>query len=227
MATWDDTGYNNEPRDSSSPTLGDDGIRSTRKEVYERAKNEHTVEEDTASDGGRLQDWNHKQGSAKVYRQSSAPTNRPNGSTTLDSNDEGRLWIDSDTDLPYYYDGSSWVEILRHIARVSIQGALSTGTNLIPPIIFPRACKILKVSARVGTDPVGADLNFDLNKNGSNSIFSSTFGISDGTSSASTTTFNATYEDLAADDYLTLDIDQIGSTTAGSDLSITIEVGLG
>jgi hypothetical protein len=79
----------------------------------------------------------------------------------------------------------------------------------------------------VGTDPVGADLNLDLNKNGSNSIFSSTFGISDGTSSASTTTFNATYEDLAADDYLTLDIDQIGSTTAGSDLSITIEVRLG
>jgi hypothetical protein len=227
MATWDDAGYNNEPKDSSSPTAGDDAIRSTRVEVYERAKNEHTVEEDSESDGGRLKDWNHKQGSAKIWRQSAEPANRPNGSTALDSDDEGRLWIDTDNDLLYVYTGSAWEGVLRHIARVSIQGTLSTGSDVVPPIIFPRACTIKKVSARVGTDPTGAALQIDLNKNGSNSIFSAAFQIAAAGSSNSTTSFNASYEDLAADDYLTLDIDQVGSTVAGADLSITIEVGLG
>ena len=56
MATWTDSGYNAAPSGNDSPTLGDDGIRSTRKEVYERAKNEHYVEAHTSSDGTRTKD---------------------------------------------------------------------------------------------------------------------------------------------------------------------------
>lgn len=229
MATWDDAGYNNEPRDTSSPKAGDDAIRSTRKEVYERAGNEHTNDGDSESDGGRLKDWNHKQGSAKVFYQSSAPTLRPNGSTSLDDDDAGRLWIDTDTDQLYVWvDAATGFQgLLRHIARVSLQGILIEDTNVVPPIIFPRACTIIKVSARVGTAPTGAALQIDLNKNGANSIFDSAFSIAAAASTQSTETFDASYEDLDADDYLTLDIDQVGSTVAGSDLSITIEVRLG
>jgi hypothetical protein len=229
MATWTDSGYNAAPSGSDSPTLGDDGIRSTRKEVYERAKNEHYVEEDTSSDGTRANDWHHREGSARAYREATEPTTKPN-SSALNASDEGRLWVDSDTDLLYIYDGSSWDPLIREIARFSIQGNLTTGTDLVPAMIFPRACTVKKVSARVGTATSGADLQISLNKNATatSSIFTTDpFTISAGSNTSSTTGLNTTNAALSADDYLTFDIDQVGSTTAGADLSVVVEVVLG
>lgn len=227
MATWTDSGYNGDPDSNDSPTLGDDGIRSTRKEVFERVGNEHTNADNTSSDGTRPQDWLHRRGSAKAYRQATAPTQRPNTSS-LTADDVGRIWFDSDAaDLLYVYDGSSWTGAIREIARFSIQGSLATGTDLVPALIFPRDCKVTKVSARVGTAPTGANLNVDINKNATTSIFSTTFAIASGANTTSTTTFDTSVYELSADDYLTFDIDQVGSATAGADLSVTVEVVLG
>jgi hypothetical protein len=138
------------------------------------------------------------------------------------------MWFDSDADdLAYVYDGSSWTGFIREIARFSIQGNLATGTDLVPAMIFPRDCHVTKVSARVGTAPTGANLNMDINKNATTSIFSSTFAITTGTNSTSTTTFDTSAYALSADDYLTFDIDQVGSGTAGADLSVVVEVVVG
>jgi hypothetical protein len=78
-------------------------IRDLRTGVGIRMNKEHATLA-TASAGGE-----HKEGSAKAYYESSEPTQRPDGVTNLDSNDAGRIWIDSDDDSLKIYDGSSFV----------------------------------------------------------------------------------------------------------------------
>ena len=80
----------------------------------------------------------------------------------------------------------------------------------------PRAVTITKIRKHVATAPVGAALNMTLKKNGS-SI--QTFSIAAGGSTNVTSGLNLS---VAEGDYLTVDITQIGSTTAGSDLNIVI-----
>ena len=80
----------------------------------------------------------------------------------------------------------------------------------------PRAVTITKIRKHVATAPVGAALNMTLKKNGS-SI--KTFSIAAGGSTNVTDNLNLS---VAEGDYLTVDITQIGSTTAGSDLNIVI-----
>jgi hypothetical protein len=232
MTPWG-TSFESSPAGVDSPTTGDDSIRQLKSSVRERLEREHIngTEEDSETHG-----W-HREGSAKAYYESAAPTNRPNVSTApavaLSATDAGRLWIDSDTGLSYVWTGAAWVGLIREIARVSIQGTLAVGTNLVPAIIFPRACTIQKVCARVGTAPTGASLILDINKYGTDEVADGSIfdGVTRPTLAAgdyedSVTSFHATYSVLAADEYLTIDIDQIGSTVAGADLSITIEVRL-
>jgi hypothetical protein len=80
------------------------------------------------------------------------------------------------------------------------------------------------VRAAVNTAPTGAALLVDVNKNGT-TIYGTQANrpsIASGTNSAlggtpSVTTF-------AAGDYLTVDVDHIGSTAAGADLTVTVRV---
>ena len=81
------------------------------------------------------------------------------------------------------------------------------------------------VRASVGTAPAGASIIVDINKNGT-TIFT-TQGNRPTIAIAGNTSGNVTNMDVttvAAGDYLTVDIDQIGSTTAGADLTVQIEV---
>ena len=84
------------------------------------------------------------------------------------------------------------------------------------------AITIIAVRASVGTAPVGGSVIVDVNKNGV-TIFS--------TQSNRPTIPAATFTDLAdainvpavgAGEYLTCDIDSVGPTTPGSDLSVTV-----
>ncbi len=81
------------------------------------------------------------------------------------------------------------------------------------------------VRASVGTAPVGAAIIIDINKNG-NTIFTTQANrptIADSTN----TSGNVTAIDIntvAPGEYLTIDVDQIGATTAGTDLTIQVEV---
>lgn len=218
--TWD-SAFRDVPAGSSDPRQGDDAIRAFKLAIEERIAREHIgLYTDTNANHGM-----HRKGSAIAYYQSAAPTTQPDG-TALDATlDQGRLWVDSDTGFLFYWSGTAFVSATPAYFRCSIQGVLSTGTAVVPPIHIPRAMTITKVSIRVATAPTGATLIVDLNKNGSNSIFT---GVTRPTIAASgvtnsVTSFHATYSVLAVDDYLTVDIDQVGSTVAGADLSITIE----
>lgn len=103
----------------------------------------------------------------------------------------------------------------------SIPGALAVGSFSMR--FYLDATKtISKVIAHVGTAPTGASLIFDVNKNGT-TIFTTqgnrptiaASGFSDMSSVPDVTA-------LAANDFLTVDIDQIGSTVAGADAVIRI-----
>jgi hypothetical protein len=105
----------------------------------------------------------------------------------------------------------------------------SAGEQLVQPFIgssfiVPCACTIVKIRGYARTAPTGADLIFDINKNGS-TIWSSQgnrLKILAGENSGSQTTFNTAV--LAEGDVVDLDCDQIGSGTAGSDVTVLVSV---
>jgi hypothetical protein len=174
----------------------------------------------------------HKKGSARAFFQSAPPTTKLDPpASNLDADDDGRIFVDSDDFLLYAHDGTKWQGLIRELARVSIQGTLAVGANVLPRIVFPRAATILKVSAYCETAPTGASLLVDINKNGDAglSIYSGAtrLTVAAAANAGNTIVFHATNKILAADDQLTIDIDQVGSTIPGADFSITIEVQLG
>lgn len=98
------------------------------------------------------------------------------------------------------------------------------GSAVIPPLIVPVAMTIVKAYAYASTAPTGADLIFDINKNGT-SIWNSTQGnrvkVTDGNQSGSQTSFDTTA--LTEADILTIDVDQVGSTVAGDGVVIALK----
>lgn len=107
-----------------------------------------------------------------------------------------------------------------------LAGSLTTGTNLTNALIVPKALTITKVYAYVKTVNTGAALIFDINKNGT-SIWNATqanriqIAAADADGKATQTSFDTTA--LAEEDVLTIDVDQVGSTIAGSDATIAIK----
>ena len=81
---------------------------------------------------------------------------------------------------------------------------------------IPYSININKIVARVETAPTGSAIIIDLLKNG---VSINSITISDG---ATKTTNNSLSLALVEDDYLTIDITQIGSTSSGADLTLTL-----
>lgn len=101
-------------------------------------------------------------------------------------------------------------------------GTLATGTGTIP-FRVPVAMTIQHVRLACGTAPTGAAILVDVNKGGT-TIFTTQANrptiATSATSETATTAPDVT--SLAAGDKLTVDIDQIGSSVTGSDLTITV-----
>lgn len=90
------------------------------------------------------------------------------------------------------------------------------------PFPAPFNMTILGVRAAVGTPPTGDDAIVDVNKNGT-TIFTTQGNrptISDGNATSTEATPDVTSVDEG--DLLTVDIDQVGSSTAGADLVVVI-----
>lgn len=106
----------------------------------------------------------------------------------------------------------------------SKQGSLVTTTGALR-LPVDGTYTIVGTRLMVGTAPTGAAIIVDVNKNGStiyttqaNRPTIAAGANAGGPGSAPDVT------SLAAGDYLTVDIDQVGSTIAGSDLTVTIVV---
>jgi len=150
----------------------------------------------------------------------------------------GSFWIDVTADKSYVCldntDGAAvWIEI-SDIIRKDVGWSSDKGVDLEVvagthrvPIMWagtPKSITIKSVRAMVGTVPTGAAIIVDIHKNGT-TIFTTqgnrpTIAISANDSGEVT---NMDVTTLAKGDYLTLDIDQIGSTIAGQDLVVTLE----
>lgn len=104
----------------------------------------------------------------------------------------------------------------------TVPGTLSVGTGRAK-FYIPGPITIGNIRASVGTAPLGSDLIVDVNKNGTTIFTTQTSRpkIFAGQTLASTSTPNITQ--LTTGDYLTVDIDQIGSLNPGADLSVQIE----
>lgn len=91
------------------------------------------------------------------------------------------------------------------------------------PLVIPFNASIKKVIAQVNSTPSGSDLIIDININGT-SIWDTNqvnrLTILDGVLSGSQDTFDTV--NISENDVITIDIDQVGSTSAGQDLSVFI-----
>jgi hypothetical protein len=106
--TWN-ANYKLTPLGQDSPTGADDEFRLLKDSIDQRMKNEHETFETDNSSGAEGDDFVHKAGSGKIYYQDEAPTLRPDGVTSLDSEDTGRLWMKSSTLQLLVWTGSAWV----------------------------------------------------------------------------------------------------------------------
>lgn len=101
---------------------------------------------------------------------------------------------------------------------------LTTGTAKVT-FRAPFAFTLTGVRASVSTAPVGSTIIVDVN-NGANSMLSTKLSIDasekTSTTAATAAVIDATYEDVSDDAEVTIDIDQVGSSTAGTGLKVTL-----
>ena len=125
MATWD-LAYEAIPAGTDSPTAGDDNMRDMKLEERQRLDQEH-VWLNTASTGETV----HREGSARVYFDNTEPTLRPDGVTSLDVNDDGRIWIDSNnSNLLTVYDGTAGAFENINVATATLATTATTATHV-------------------------------------------------------------------------------------------------
>lgn len=98
---------------------------------------------------------------------------------------------------------------------------LTTGTAKTT-FRMPYAMNLTEVRASVNTAPVGNDITVDINEGGASILDANKLTIDDGskTSVGSSTAYTITDTALADDAEITIDIDAVGSTTAGKGLKI-------
>jgi len=130
------------------------------------------------------------------------------------------------------WDATTFVFTSREAHTLYSSGVLSTEIGQ-SAISITKACRIESIQVRVGTAPTGADLVVDINK-GNRTTAPSTIFITQGWRpiiSAGEYTYVwdsgvvfMDISDLSPGDYLTADIDQVGSVVAGADLTITIRL---
>jgi hypothetical protein len=118
-------------------------------------------------------------------------------------------------------DGVLVVPVEAYTFAVTGTAAVATGKSRI---YLESDYVVETVRAAVNTAPTGAALVVDVNRNGT-TIYTNQSdrpSIAAGTNSA--TGNNPAVTTLAAGDYLTVDVDQVGSTAAGADLTVTVRV---
>lgn len=120
-----------------------------------------------------------------------------------------------------YVDGQVVANASR-ITTFTISGTLATGFGQTK-FMFPRAATILSVRAVVGTAPVGSSVIIDLNINGTTAFTTQANRPTIAAASMSSSKVTPDNTAIADGDYLTVDVDQIGSTTAGADLCVVVE----
>lgn len=113
--------------------------------------------------------------------------------------------------------------VLRPTFGFAVSGTLTTGTKKSSTWIVPQDMTIVKAYAYADTAPTGVSIVVDINKNGTTiwSTQANRLTIVASSNTGNQTTFNTTA--LSEGDLLTLDIDQVGSSTPGSELTVVLK----
>jgi hypothetical protein len=233
MAVVDWTsGFEGTPAGVDSPGYGDDKIREFKENIRSRFSKEHTMLlSSLAADGF------HRQGSALPYFTNTTPTALPDGTAlATDARSLGRLFIKASSRNLLAWVGGSFGGILRELTRVSIQGTLAIGKNIVPPICFPRTATIMRIIARCATVPgtTGNPVYINVIKRAgsstvvSTSLFTSAANrltLSTGRywSLRTTGQMSAGRVEIHPMSWLAIDLDAVGGTTKGANLAIEIE----
>lgn len=138
----------------------------------------------------------------------------------------GRVIFYAKSDNKMYYKGADDIEI----AVINIEpyimfvtGALTVTTGK-SRVSMRAAYTVESIVADINTAPTGASVILDVNKNGT-TLF--TTQANRPTIAAAAFTSSATQPDVltfGVGDYLTVDVDQIGSIVAGSDMTVNIRL---
>lgn len=137
----------------------------------------------------------------------------------------GDLYYNTTTGKVRVHTGSAWADVdtAIEVHTFSVPGTLTVQTG--KSRIYLEGNYVFETArASVNTANTGATVLVDINKNGT-TIYTTqsarpTIAISGNTAtgnSPAVTTF-------ASGDYITVDVDQIGSTIAGADLTVTIRL---
>ena len=105
----------------------------------------------------------------------------------------------------------------------TVVGTLTTDTSVTPALIVPKAMTITKAFAYVKTAPTGQALLLDINVGGTsiwNVDQNNRLTVAAAAQSGNQTIFDTT--SLSEGDVITLDVDQVGSTVAGADLTVAL-----
>jgi hypothetical protein len=137
----------------------------------------------------------------------------------------GDLYYNTSTGRFRIYNGTIWTDVHPPIEcyTMSVTGVLTVATGK-SRIYLEGSYVIETVRTAVNTAPTGASLIVDVNKNGT-TIYTTQGARPTIAASSFTATGNSpAVTTFVAGDYLTVDVDQIGSTVAGSDLTVTIRL---
>jgi len=107
---------------------------------------------------------------------------------------------------------------------LAIGTPITIGNNKTNEIIAPMDGTITKAYARAKTGPTDADLIFDINLNGSTiwATQGNRLKIVDGNTTGTETSFDTTA--VSEGDYFSIDVDQVGSTIAGQDVTVELSI---
>jgi hypothetical protein len=112
-------------------------------------------------------------------------------------------------------------QFLYQVQIFTVPGTLSVGTGRAK-FYIPGPITLGNVRASVGTAPTGSSIIIDVNKNSSSVVTTNSKPqIFAGQTLVSTSTPNIT--EFTTGDYITVDVDAVGSLNPGSDLTVQIE----
>jgi len=139
--------------------------------------------------------------------------------------DRGQLYTNADNHLHFINGAGTDVKVTEEVFIVALSDEttdLTTGTGKAS-FHMPFAMTLTGVKANCTTAPVGATIIVDINEAGS-TILSTKLSIDASELTSSTAASAAVMSDtaLADDALITFDIDQVGSSTAGKGLKVTL-----
>lgn len=212
--TWDET----TPTDSNTAIQIDDYMREIIKGVRSRMAHEHEFPTSQAAtaEGGR-----HKM--VSLQRQTAAPT------SVLSGTQVGVVYLKTvgttGDSLMFLNAATQEVNLSRKLYFWYLDGASVTGTNVSATLYIVSDGKIVAGRMYAGTSPSGSPLQIDVNYNGSSvwTATSSQIILAAGSTSTSVTGFVTT--NITAGGTFVIDIDTVGSTTPGGNVTVQIEVG--